>query len=137
MAARRLAKLLKFEFSFPSGLAKHGVAAYPESKIISLVVIATKLSQPFDGVVRVPESITDPSSLTVNWEGWIKATAKAPAEGFQRGREIEITEKDVFKMSDKKLDSYLDWYQRTWIDDSGDLKCKLPSSTYILYHCIV
>jgi RNA polymerase I-specific transcription initiation factor RRN7 len=128
MAARRLAKLLNFEFSFPSDLAKHSVTAYPESKIISLVVIAAKLSQPFDEVVRVPDSVTDPSSLTVNWEGWIKATTEAQAEGFQRGREIKITEKDVFKMSDKKLDSYLDWYQRAWIDGSGDRKCKLSSN---------
>jgi len=39
------------------------------------------------------------------------------SEGLKRGDEIKLTDVDVFDMSAKKMDDYLDWYQRTWIDD--------------------
>jgi RNA polymerase I-specific transcription initiation factor RRN7 len=134
IAARRLAKLLKTDYSFPSNLAKHSVTVYPESQIISLVVIATKLSQPFDEIVRAPESIADPSSLTIDWGDWIQAMKEAPKDGIRRGHEIKVTDDDVFKMSDKKLDDYLDWYQRTWIDDNGNSKCECPAGQYTHYY---
>lgn len=43
--------------------------------------------------------------------------AEAPTKGLRRGEEIKITDADVMKMSGKQMDDYLDWYQRTWIDD--------------------
>ena len=39
-------------------------------------------------------------------------------KGLKRGQEINVTDGDVFKMKGKELDDYLDWYQRTWVDDS-------------------
>ena len=43
--------------------------------------------------------------------------AEAPTKGLKRGEEIKVTDADVMKMSGKQMDDYLDWYQRTWIDD--------------------
>ena len=43
--------------------------------------------------------------------------SQVPSEGLKQGDEIKVTDADVLGMSEKKIDDYLDWYQRTWIDD--------------------
>lgn len=116
-AVQRMAKILGIDFSFPNTLGRHSVMAYPENQIISLVVIATKLSQPFDEVVRTPENFTDPNALQIDWNNWMGVMSEPPMEGIRRGDEIKISDEDVLKMDEKKLDDYLDWYQRAWIDD--------------------
>jgi len=84
---------------------------------MSLIVIATKLSHPFDDVERIPETDVDPTMVKIDWAIWRKIMAEAPTKGLKRGKEIEITDEDVMKMSGKQMDDYLDWYQRTCIDD--------------------
>jgi len=91
---------------------------------MSLIVIATKLSHPFDDLERIPQSETDPTTVKVDWARWRKIMAEAPTKGLNRGEEIKVTEADVMKMSGNKMDDYLDWYQRTWIDDRN------PKSTF-------
>lgn len=130
-AARKLGRIIELDFSFPNTIARHGVTAYPEIQIISLIIIATKLCQPFDAIVRVPESITDPSGLRVDWNTWLKIMTDKPVRGLRRGQEITVADKDVFKMKGKELDDYLDWYQRTWLDDR-DPKSKSDCSTSII-----
>ena len=86
---------------------------------MSLIVIATKLSQPFDNIPRDHESDADPTSVKIDWGKWRQIMAEPPSDRLRRGEEIKVTDLDVFSMNDKKLDDYLDWYQRTWIDDQG------------------
>jgi RNA polymerase I-specific transcription initiation factor RRN7 len=121
-AVQRMAKILDINFSFPTSLGRQKVTAYPENQIISLVVIATKLSQPFDDIRRVPASVTDPTTLAVDWEIWLDVMQETPSEGLQRGEEMKIDEQDVLKMDGRKLDDYLDWFQKTWVDDNRDRK---------------
>ncbi len=116
-AARRLGKLLEFDFSFPNKLGRHSITAYPEIQIISLIITATKLCHPFDDIVRTPESLTDPSTLRIDWGIWQEIMSERPIDGFKKGEQIKVTDADAFRMSGKKLDEYLNWYQRTWIDD--------------------
>lgn len=125
-AARKLGRILEMDFSFPSTFKRHLVTANPEVQIISLIIIATKLCQPFDDIVRNPENVTDPSGLRLNWEAWSKIMAEKPLEGLKKGQEINVTDGDIFKMNGKELDDYLDWYQRTWVD-SSDPKSKSTS----------
>ena len=124
VAARKLGRILEMNYSFPITFRRHMVTANPETQIICLIIIATKLCQPFDDIARVPESITDPSGLKLDWEAWIHIMTEKPPTGLRRGQEINMTDSDVFKMKGKELDDYLDWYQRTWIDD-GDPKSKV------------
>jgi RNA polymerase I-specific transcription initiation factor RRN7 len=42
---------------------------------------------------------------------------KPPIKGLRRGDEIKVTDEDVLSMGPRKIDDYLDWYQRTWMDD--------------------
>ena len=116
-AARRLGKILNFNHSFPDKPRRHSVTADPETRLLSLIIIATKLCHPFDDIVRVPESLTDPSVLRIDWNVWQDIVSEKPVKGFRKGEQVKVIDADVFQMSDKKLDEYLDWYQRTWIDD--------------------
>jgi RNA polymerase I-specific transcription initiation factor RRN7 len=119
-AVRRLASLLKIDFSFPTLQKRsHGIIAYPEVQLMSLIVIATKLSQPFDNITRDRESELDPTSVKIDWEKWRQIMTEPLSDGLRRGEEIKVTDLDVFGMNDKKLDDYLDWYQRTWIGDQN------------------
>jgi len=117
-AARKLGRILELDFSFPKTFNRHMVIANPEAQIIGLIIIATKLCQPFDDIVRVPESVTDPSGLRLDWKTWSEIMTEKPHKGLKNGQEINVTDVDVFKMKGKELDDYLDWYQRTWVDDS-------------------
>jgi len=124
-AVSRLGKILKFDFTFPSTMSRHRPTAYPETQIICLIIIATKLCQPFDDITRVPESITDPTALKIDWEAWQKSMSDEPPKGFKKGEQIRAIDSDVLKWTEQKLDEYLEWYQRTWIDDR-DPKCMNP-----------
>jgi RNA polymerase I-specific transcription initiation factor RRN7 len=42
---------------------------------------------------------------------------RQPVKGLRRGDEIKVTDEDVLGMSARKIDDYLYWYQRTWMDD--------------------
>lgn len=85
---------------------------------MSLIVIATKLSHPFDDIVRHPESETDPTIVKINWDKWQEIMIDKSHEGLKRSEEIHVKDTDVASMDDKEMDDYLDWYQRTWIDGS-------------------
>jgi RNA polymerase I-specific transcription initiation factor RRN7 len=98
-----------------------------------LIVIATKLSQPFDELVRHPVDDSDPTVLKINWRLWRQSMRGKHMEGFKRGEEVMVTDADVLEMDGKKIDDYLDWYQRTWIDDRPD-KSMYPFCLSIRVH---
>ncbi|OWP04605.1 60S ribosomal protein L [Marssonina coronariae] len=110
--------MLEIDFSYPVQKRKiHRVNAYPEIQLVSLIVIATKLAHPFDDILRVPESYSDPTAVKIDWGKWMKATTSESPEGFVKGEEIRAQDSDVWNMNADKLDDYMDWYQNTWIDD--------------------
>lgn len=117
-AVRRLADLLDINFSYPLRNAKsYNVAAYPEIQLISLIVIATKLSQPFDNISRLPTSESDFTTMKINWKAWAMTMVDRGGDQIKRGEELRVKDTDVWNMDQGGMDDYLDWYQRTWIDD--------------------
>jgi RNA polymerase I-specific transcription initiation factor RRN7 len=130
IAVQRMAKALDMDFSFPSIIARHRVVAYPEIRLISLVIIATKLSQPFDDVERFPERITDPTALSIDWDIWLDVMKEHPTEGIKRGDEMGVNNEEALRMNEAELDGYMDWLQNTLI---GDRDPKFPRSILDLY----
>ncbi|KAG4035466.1 hypothetical protein MFRU_001g02350 [Monilinia fructicola] len=117
-AVNHLAGLLEYDFSYPVHNKRlHGTAGYPEYQLISLIIIATKLSQPFDDIIRHPESNSDPTAARINWAKWKTIMTEEPSEGLKRGDEIKIADTDVFKMTGAQMDDWMNWYHKTWIDD--------------------
>ena len=79
-----------------------------------------KLHYPFDSLERCTKSLTETGCLTIDWELWQKEqeTFQIRINGekpFKDGSEITVSEHDVFNMSDRQVDAYLDWYEKTWI----------------------
>ncbi|KAI1625976.1 hypothetical protein EDD37DRAFT_324476 [Exophiala viscosa] len=130
---RRLSEVTKYVFSYPhAGTAanmRRQATTFPEAQLMSLVVIATKLLFPFDSqtVRRYPQHPNDPITLRLDWTAWLIAkdqfdkvseTMTEP-DSLKSGSEIHVTDKDVFNLSDKQLDQYMDWFQRSWINSTS------------------
>ena len=69
--------------------------------------------------------------LTINWDIWHDAQKDHDAGtdadgGLARDMAINMTEQDVFTMSAPRMDDYLDWYEKTWIDDEDKDRRTLP-----------
>jgi RNA polymerase I-specific transcription initiation factor RRN7 len=125
-AVRCLASLLNINFTYPiSQKGGYRTIAYPEVRLMTLIIIATKLSQPFDDISRYPESESDPSTVQIDWTKWNQIMAEPPSSGLRRGEEVNVTDADVLGMSEKAIDDYLDWYQRDWIDDRDPKSMRL------------
>lgn len=129
--AFRVAKVMGVEFKWPEIFEGQVRAVdYPELRMMGLVVVSVKLLEPLDDVIRKPESIVDPASMRVRWEGWKEAMSEKEAKGLKAGEEVKVREEDVFEMSGEKLDDYLNWYQKTWMDNRED---KLPKQILDLF----
>ena len=91
-----------------------------------MIILATKLSHPFDNITRIPESELDPTVLKIDWTKWRKTMTDVSFEGLKGGDEIKVTDVDVLDMNGKKMNDYLKWYQRTWFDDRDSKSIHLP-----------
>ena len=117
------AKLLSIEFRFPDlDLGRQSPVHLPEISLLSLIVIAVKLLCPFEAPPQFVESLNDPATLTINWLEWAQAQKEhkerlSDENHLPRGSEMQVTERDVLHMSDEQIDEYLDWYEKTFIDE--------------------
>ncbi|EPQ67570.1 60S ribosomal protein L40 [Blumeria graminis f. sp. tritici 96224] len=117
-AVKRLASILGVNFSFDVlSTSIRGPLSFPEMRIICLIVIATKLSQPFDSLERIPENSSDPTILKIDWKAWFKIMHENQEIGFKKGEELNVRDTDVWNMDDVKIDQYLDWFQKSWLDE--------------------
>ena len=131
---RRLKAIAKYDFTYPdttkpqSTTIRHSTT-YPESQLVALVVVATKLLFPFDSdtVKRYPKDPNHPTTLQMSWADWLEAKSKydrafeaglTPAGGLRTGSEIHVTDDDILDMTEQQLDQYMDWYQSTWMKNN-------------------
>jgi RNA polymerase I-specific transcription initiation factor RRN7 len=125
-AVKEMSDILNFNFTFTlasDSRIRRNATSNPEAQLMALVVFATKLGYPFDSdvVKRHPRSLSEPAALRYDWKKWVELRkqgsslvergSKLP---LQRGQESNITDVDIFKMSNEQLDQYMDWYQRTY-----------------------
>ncbi len=75
-----------------------------ESKLLGFLIIACKLGYDLEN--------------TKEWKEWAKATGE-DKEGGESGKGTwdDVTEEDILEMKDDQMDQYLDWIQRTYIED--------------------
>ena len=94
----------------------------PEIALVALLVIAVKLYYPLDAIDRHPRSATDLGVMALDWDRWCEEQkeyeSRETANGhLERGNEIKVEEKDVFDLSGDQMDEYLDWFEKTWVDE--------------------
>jgi RNA polymerase I-specific transcription initiation factor RRN7 len=126
-ATIRLAKYLGFDFTFPTDTqARLGVRHLPEAQLIACLVVSVKLFYPFDGVQRFPRTLSEPSTVAMDWERWhhqLSAANPKTRSGIRMYTSEELLhlqEKDAFSMSTEQMDQYLAWYQDSFIDETMD-----------------
>lgn len=131
-AVKRLSDLMSPSFIW-SGLSASGqklICSWPEARLMSLVIMGTKLLYGLDGVPRAPKSNAEPAAVGLKWEAWDKFLRLGNAErrgllgdiGQKVGKrelEVDVKETDIFGMSGEDLDKYMDWFEKTWADRSN------------------
>ncbi|KAJ5183312.1 hypothetical protein N7492_000928 [Penicillium capsulatum] len=127
-ATGKLQELLAFTYEFPKRLRKdeRKISFHlPEVQLMVVLVIATKLLFPFDGITRYPTTTKEPSTQAMNWEAWMGAQRHFADQIHRNGKigteeAIQLTDKDVLDMKPNQLDEYMDWYEKNWLDTSKD-----------------
>lgn len=117
-----MAELVDIDFTFPQSKIRQRLSFSPEMALIALLVIAVKIYHPFDAIDRHPRSLNDPGTLATDWDRWCKLQkdydSRDTARGkLGRGNEIKITESDSFNLSGDQVDEYLDWFEKTFVDE--------------------
>ncbi|KAF2762368.1 hypothetical protein EJ05DRAFT_473280 [Pseudovirgaria hyperparasitica] len=126
----RLAQLVGYTFDYSKAVStrRYQRTDIPELQLASLIVIAVKLLCPFDEITRHPTHSSEPAGALIDWSVWIKSMRQyQPPDATSRLSDAEsllLKESDVYVMSDHDLDYYLDWYQRTWVNETLDVKNK-------------
>ena len=134
-AAGRIWRRVRACATFPSRDSRLQPFRFPEVQLMSVLIVAVKASQSFDSVECRPRSESEPAALAIDWTIWqpaLRTTDPAPDQ-FSSRRNMFVSEKDVFDMSQAQLDQYLDWHQRMWINES-QAKCK---HLRISYHSLL
>ncbi|KAH0538054.1 hypothetical protein FGG08_005316 [Glutinoglossum americanum] len=120
LATKELANILGYSFAYQLSGVRHRITELPELRLMSLIVVALKLVQSFDGRERSPKTDNEAASLVVDWGVWRKSIEEpifAPG-CLPKGGEINMAECDVFNLSKSQLDQYMDWYEKMWVDDA-------------------
>ena len=122
--------ILKFSFAYPISYARLTALSHPETQLMTLVVIATKLLFPFPSShstsAKIPTyaySLNDPSAMTLNWNIWLTAKRTYDAALISPytttlipGTEMSIKDTDILQMEESQLDAYMDFYQEMWVN---------------------
>ena len=119
----QISQLVSSTFAFPLPGSRQQASSLPEIQLMCLLVIAVKLYHPFDDITRHVRSLADSTALAIDWETWVDVHSShslhATGETYlRRGSEINVTEKDVLNMTGEQMDEYMDWYEKTFVDES-------------------
>ena len=133
---QHLATLLKYDFSFCNEnftWAADGTQYLikrlpwlPESIMLAMLIVATKLYFPFPPAPKYYlKSESDPFLFSLSWPAWSRAHQEARGmeqEPFtlKPGTEMELREDDVFGLSGRQMDAYMEWYAQNILPKKGD-----------------
>lgn len=119
-ATQRLARVLSLDFSFKlSGKpgSKDAVLRDPAARLMAVVVVATKLLFPLDGMKRYPRSTRDMSALALDWVSWAEPQTKASDEQpsskvLSYDEMMDFSQPEMLRAADDQLDQYMDWFEQ-------------------------
>ena len=118
---QHLALLTNSWFTFDPPQKRSNFKVHPEIRLLALLVVIVKLFNPFDQFERYARSSGDPGFQAIDWSLWDIARQRARTRiehtgPFAPGGETQLEERDVFGLSDRQIDAYLDWYDDLWTD---------------------
>ena len=136
---KKLAELVSYEFTYELTLhekshegqprrKRRSPVAMPETQLISLIVVATKLLYPFKiSTTLTTQEKASPSGLRIDWESWSaihKSHLRHETSVMQPSQAIETASNDIHKLGPEALDQYMDWYEATFTTPEPVLKAK-------------
>jgi RNA polymerase I-specific transcription initiation factor RRN7 len=123
-ATIQLAEILGYDFALhTSGRTKMGARHLPEAQLVACLVISVKLFYPFTTIPN-PNTSSEPAVALLNWSSWHETLASSRTnkeDGLSKLTIETLTntkEKDVFGMTERNMDQYMDFYQDSFIDSS-------------------
>ena len=121
---RYLNTILNNSFTYPSSqTTRLSSTSFPETQLMTLIIIATKIFFPFNNIKHYLHDHSSPCTLRLNWQSWLAAKQAYDAAltsqftPLRPGTELPLTDKDVMRMTPEQLDAYMDYYQRTFTSD--------------------
>lgn len=122
-----LASIVSYDFRLPSSKNRTILHPkdFPEAQLMALLVIAVKLSYPFENTTQHPTTINEAATTAVNWNAWIEAlqsyrSALKTPERLTYRECLEVDEDSIFRFSDQQVDDYLDWYNQEFSSRKAD-----------------
>ena len=121
-AARGIAQFLDIDFCFPLPRGIQYVSRLPEIALVGLIVVSVKLLHPFTSQKQYVKNEEEISIVGFDWNVWLKAqqdhqSRLTDKEHLSRGSEIHVTDEDAMEMTNEQVNDYLDWFERTWVDE--------------------
>ena len=120
---KTLATIVSYEFRLPSNKIRTVLHPkdFPEAQLMALIIIAVKISYPFEKVDQNPVTASDAAATALDWDTWVKAMqdykiAVRTPERLEYRQCLKVTEESIFNMSDQQIDNYLDWYDQEFSD---------------------
>jgi len=94
----------------------------PENRLLVLLVIATKLLFPSDSQDRTPRRPIELAVLGFDWAAWNEArrnmvSTRTNTTDMSYNQALRTTDIDVVSMSEDKLDQYMDWYEKVYVEE--------------------
>jgi hypothetical protein len=111
---RRLSSVLSLDFTFETANLKGSDA--PETQLIGLIVVATKLCQPFENIERSPITNGDIDSTHMDWKEWSTIMKSRASTNLTREEAMRLQDVDVVGLTGENMDEYMEWYCQTWLD---------------------
>ncbi|EMC96823.1 hypothetical protein BAUCODRAFT_34214 [Baudoinia panamericana UAMH 10762] len=119
-ATTNLARALELDFAYRLDVppATKGVELrFPELRLMTLLVAATKLLYPCDEIARYSTSATNVSAISMDWSAWANLQTfddrtdrhDEPPLPFQTA--VGFGNADILAASEQQLDGYLDWFE--------------------------
>lgn len=101
----------------------------PETRVLCVLLVGAKLFYSLDEVPRQCETNTEPASRTPNLKAWRRViqVLLSKLQGVDIAAKTEPA--DVLNMKDASIDTYLDWYTKTWMSGSSVPSARATTST--------
>lgn len=99
---------MKLGFQLPIHKSRLFILDYPEILLVSVAVVATKLSSPLGGSSPLLQGIGFEAGLRFNWDKWREAIAELDDPLASQGEPSfdKVTADQVIAMTSEQLDKY-------------------------------
>ncbi len=106
------------EFAYAADRRQLFWVDHPDVRLLANIIFVTKLLHPLDDIPRFATNSMNVTPFRIDWSEWRAAFAEPAKDDAEPRNLASLRPEDVWLMTEKQMDEYLDWYQRTKIKKS-------------------